>query len=59
MADGMVWYLEGSNVEHLHQRIIEVSNAVTPDIIERVFVDWVKQLNLCVESNGGHIEQVL
>jgi hypothetical protein len=54
-----VWYLEGSHVEHLRQRIIEACNAITPGIIKLVFVDWIKPLNLCIENNGGHIEQVL
>jgi hypothetical protein len=54
-----VWHLEGSHVEHLLQRIIEACNAITPGIIKRLFVDWVKRLNLCIENNGGHIEQVL
>jgi hypothetical protein len=39
------------NFEHLRQRIIEASNAVTPGIIKRVFVQWVKRLNLCIENN--------
>jgi hypothetical protein len=47
------------NVEHLRQRIIEVCNAIIPSIIKRVFLDWVKRLNFCIENNGGHIEQVL
>jgi hypothetical protein len=47
------------NVEHLRQHIIVACNAITPGIIKRVFVDWVKWLNLCIENNGGHIEQVL
>jgi hypothetical protein len=47
------------NVEHLRQRIIEACNAITPGIIKRGFLDWVKRLNLCIENNGGHIEQVL
>jgi hypothetical protein len=47
------------NAEHLRQRIIEAYNAITHGIIKRVFLDWVKRLNLCVENNGGHIEQVL
>jgi hypothetical protein len=47
------------NVEHLRQRIIEACNAITSGIIKRVFVDWVKWLNLCIEDNGGHTEQVL
>jgi hypothetical protein len=55
----MVWHLEGSHVEHLRQRIVEACNAIIPDIIRSVFVDWVERLNLCIENNGGHIEQVL
>jgi hypothetical protein len=47
------------SVEHLRQRVIEACNAITPGIIKRVFDDWVKRLNLCIENNGGHIEQVL
>jgi hypothetical protein len=47
------------NVEHLRQSIIEACNVITPGIIKRVFVDWVKRLNLCIENNGGHIEHVL
>jgi hypothetical protein len=47
------------NVEHLRQRIVEACNAITPGIIKRVFVDWVKRLNLCIENNRVHIEQVL
>jgi hypothetical protein len=47
------------NVEHLRQRIVEACNAITAGIIKRVFRDWVKRLNLCIESNGVHIEQVL
>jgi hypothetical protein len=47
------------NVEHLRQRIIEACKAITPGFIKRVFLDWVKRLNLCIENNGGHIEQVL
>jgi hypothetical protein len=47
------------NVEHLLQRIIEACNAITPGIIKHVFVDWVKRLNMCIENNGGQIEQVL
>jgi hypothetical protein len=47
------------NVERLRQRIIEACNAITPGIIKHVFVDWVKRLNLCIENNGGHFEQVL
>jgi hypothetical protein len=47
------------NVEHLRQRIIGARNAITPGIIKRVFVDWVKRLNLCIENNGRHTEQVL
>jgi hypothetical protein len=47
------------NVERLRQRIIEACNAITPSIIKRVFVDWVKRLNLCTKNNGGHIQQVL
>jgi hypothetical protein len=43
----------------LRQRIIEACNAITPGIIKRVFLDWVKRLNLCIENNGGHTEQVL
>jgi hypothetical protein len=30
----------------------------TPGIIKRVFVEWVKRLNLCIENNDGHTEQV-
>jgi hypothetical protein len=41
------------NAEHLRQHIIEACNAITHGIIKRVFV------NFCIESNGGHIEQVL
>jgi hypothetical protein len=26
---------------------------------KRVFLDWVKRLNLCIEINGGHTEQDL
>jgi hypothetical protein len=48
-----------TNVEHLRQCIIEACNAITPGIIKRVFLDWVKRLNLCIENNGGHIEHVL
>jgi hypothetical protein len=48
-----------TNVEHLHQHSIEAFNAITPGIIKHVFLDWVKWLNLCIENNGGHIEQVL
>jgi hypothetical protein len=47
------------NVEHLRQRTIEACNAITSGIIKRVFVDWIKRLNLCIENNGGYIEQVL
>jgi hypothetical protein len=47
------------NVEHLRQRIIEACNAIAPGIIKLVFLDWVKRQNLCIENNGGHIEQVL
>jgi hypothetical protein len=47
------------NVEHLRQRVIEACDTITPGIIKRVFVDWVKRLNLCIENNGGHTEQVL
>jgi hypothetical protein len=47
------------NVEHLRQRIIEAYNAIISGIIKRVFVDWVKRLNLCIGNNGGCIEQVL
>jgi hypothetical protein len=28
--------------------------ARSPGIIKRVFVDWVKRLNLYIENNGGH-----
>jgi hypothetical protein len=28
-------------------------------IIKRVFLDWLKRLNLCIGNNGGHMEQVL
>jgi hypothetical protein len=45
--------------EHLCQGIIEACNAITPGFIKRVFADWVKWLNLCIENNGGQIEQVL
>jgi hypothetical protein len=31
----------------------------TPGNVKRVFVDSVKRLNLCIENNVGHIEQVL
>jgi hypothetical protein len=48
-----------TNVEHFLQRIIEACNAITPGIIKRVFLHWVKWLNLCIENNGGHFEQVL
>jgi hypothetical protein len=47
------------NVEHLRQHIIEARNAITSGIIKRVFVDWLKRLNLCIENNCRHIEQVL
>jgi hypothetical protein len=57
--DGTVWHLEGSHVQHLRQRIIEACNAITLGIIKRAFVDWVKRLNLCIENNGGHTEQIM
>jgi hypothetical protein len=47
------------NVEHSRQRIVEACDAITPDIIKRVFLDWIKRLNLCIENNGRHTEQVL
>jgi hypothetical protein len=47
------------NIEHLRQRIIEACNANTPGIIKREFLDWVKRLNLFIENNSGHIEQLL
>jgi hypothetical protein len=47
------------NVEHLRQRIIEACKAINPGIIKRVFLDWVKRLNLYIQNNGGHIETVL
>jgi hypothetical protein len=54
----MLW-CDTWDVEHLCQRITEARNAITPGIIKRVFVDWVKLLNLCTENNGGQTEQVL
>jgi uncharacterized protein YutE (UPF0331/DUF86 family) len=47
------------NIEHLRQRIIEGYNAINPGTIKLVFVDWIKRLNLYIENNGGHTEQVL
>jgi hypothetical protein len=48
-----------TNVEHLRERIVESCNAIAAGIIKRVFVDWVKGLNLCIENNGVHTEQVV
>jgi hypothetical protein len=47
------------DVERLRQRVVEACNAITPGIIKRLFLDWVKGLNLCIENSGGHTEQVL
>jgi hypothetical protein len=51
----MVWCGTGMD------RIIGPSffNEHVNGIIKRVFLDWVKWLNLCTENNAGHIEQVM
>lgn len=48
------------NIEELRQRIIEEFNTLRqrPEIIQRAFRDMHRRTILCVERNGGHVEEL-
>lgn len=47
------------NMTVLKQRITEYIQLIEPDVLESVFVNLVKRLELVKEQNGRHIEQLL
>jgi hypothetical protein len=44
------------NIQHLKQRIREVSASVIPDLLGQVWQEMTYRLDVCKATNGGHIE---
>ena len=47
--------------EELRHRIIEAGATIrnNPDAIRRAQLSWFRRAELCIQQNGGHIEQLL
>lgn len=48
-----------NDVAELCQRIIDVSAAITPEMLANVQQAWYHRLHYCLEVNGAHFEQFL
>ncbi|GBN64556.1 hypothetical protein AVEN_202588-1 [Araneus ventricosus] len=45
-----------SDINHLKQRITDVINSATPDVLTRVWEELDYRLDVCRATNGAHIE---
>ncbi|GBM08380.1 hypothetical protein AVEN_108376-1 [Araneus ventricosus] len=45
-----------NDINHLKQRITDVINSVTPDVLTRVWEELDYRLDVCRATNGAHIE---
>ena len=54
----MVFFNPVNNLNHLRLRITEEIQLIEPEILASVFSNIEKRLNLVIENNGHHIEQL-
>lgn len=55
-----VYKTRSDNTDELKEKIIEVIDHInTSNILENVSRNFYKRMNLCVDNDGSHIEQLL
>lgn len=55
-----VYKTRSDNTDELKEKIIEVIDHInTSNILENVSRNFNKRMNLCVDNDGSHIEQLL
>ena len=47
------------SIPELQERITEISNEITPDMIRHAMLGFEDRLAYCQEANGGHFEKLL
>ena len=45
--------------DHLRERIVAECHAITSDFVISVLQNFVKRVNLCIENNGQHFENII
>lgn len=48
-----------NNLQELQQRIVQQCATITPEMLQNAFHSMRRRVNLCIEQNGGHFQQLL
>lgn len=46
-------------LQELREKILEVCNTINEGMLERIFENMKRRVNICIEAEGGHFEHLL
>lgn len=54
-----VYKVRPRTLEALKEAIVDVITGITPDMLRRVFENFIERLNMCIARQGRHLDDII